>query len=215
MIGMMPSKRMTPLLGLAFLLVWCVGLGKAQGEEQQQNSACALRVSVLREDGTYVRTANVDLLDPSGKIIQSKKADGGRAEFCDFGFGYHSIVVRTTGHSCETTVKNIKVVPDVSQQIKVIFNICSYGGIHYPTNRSFVYFRVTSSDGEELQGVRIEGGDWSPQITDGYGRSLVEVPPGSTELTLSKDGFESQKVKIEAPDYYSEKEIAVQMRPSK
>jgi hypothetical protein len=43
----------------------------------------------------------------------------------------------------------------------------------------------------------------------------VPFQPYSLALALSKDGFESQKVKIEAPVYYSEKEIAIQMIPFK
>jgi PBP1b-binding outer membrane lipoprotein LpoB len=34
----MPSKRLTPLLGLAFLLVCCVGWGNAQGEQAKREN---------------------------------------------------------------------------------------------------------------------------------------------------------------------------------
>ena len=183
--------------------------------EQKQDSFCALQVFVYAADFTPVLTATVELLDSSGNVTQKKEAVGGQADFCDFGFGYHSIRVEGgINNSCETRVNNIKASYGLPQKINVVFNSCPYsasgGG-----NACFNYIRVSSPKGEKLRGVEIEGGENAPVITDEFGRAGIFVPEGSrTVLKLIKEGFITKKVVLDC-HRAARDEKSIKMRPAR
>jgi hypothetical protein len=177
------------------------------------NSFCALQVLVINGDGTPVRSATVDLLDPLGKVVQTQEAKSGHAEFCDFGFGYHSIRVRGTTDSCETAVRNIKVIYSKSQKISVVSNSCSYDAAAAASGSYSYYLRVSTAESEKLQGVRIEQKDHPPQFTDEFGRAQVVAPLSSVlELTLSREGFEKKELFLEIGFIPDETDLGVEMK---
>jgi hypothetical protein len=179
----------------------------------KQNAFCALQVSVINGDGTPVQTAFVDLLDPLGKVAQTQETKGGHAEFRDFGFGYHSIRVRGTTDNCETVVRNIKVIYGKSQKISVVSNSCSYDAAAAASGSYSYYLRVSTAEGEKLQGVRIEQKDHPPQFTDEFGRAQVAAPLSSVlELTLAKEGFEKKELFLEIGFIPDETDLVVEMK---
>jgi hypothetical protein len=182
-----------------------------------QDTFCALKLFVESEDGLRIRNALAELLDPSGKIIQSREVIEGHAEFCDFGFGYHSILVRgTSDDACDTMVKNVKVIYGQSQQIKVILNGCLGYRVGDISNGCFVYLRVSSETGEQLQGTKVLCDDRLQLFTDEYGRAQVGIHLFSgLELTFSRNGFETQNVHVECPYVPVNKEISIKMHPLK
>jgi hypothetical protein len=106
------------------ILVAILGLPKSTALGQTA-PFCALRISVQAQDGSPVHAALVDLIDPSQKVVQSRKVSNGWVEFCDFGFGYHSIRVRSDQpleDVCETMVRDVKVIYGRSQRMNVILN---------------------------------------------------------------------------------------------
>jgi hypothetical protein len=168
-----------------------MGWGNAQGEErdnsqkqepQTPDAFCALRVSVIRPDGTKVRAALVDLIDPTGKVIQSRNITDGNAEFCDFGFGLYSIRVRSDKplrDTCETIVRNVKAIYGYSQRFTVTLNLCLYGGDNIIGNSCVAYLRVLSSTGEPLNNVQIHRDNPPTYYTDEHGHLLHGISEGS------------------------------------
>lgn len=181
----------------------------------QDTSFCALTISVLREAGSPVPAAHIDLIDPSGKVVQSQNTVEGRASFCDIGFGYHSIRVRSDRpltDICETTVKNVKAIYGRSQHIDIIMNICLYGA-QTAGNACPTYLRISSPDGEKLHNVKIHWGDSQTFVTDEYGRTQIGIGTESTaELTIEKEGFVTQKTSIACPFIPVAKEVAIELQ---
>jgi hypothetical protein len=66
----MPSKRLTPLLGLAFLLVCCVGWGNAQGEQAKPETVQEQVDEVQDTEPLTVCEVLQNLPLYSGKLIQ-------------------------------------------------------------------------------------------------------------------------------------------------
>jgi hypothetical protein len=182
-----------------------------------QNSFCALKISAVSEDGSLIRNAFAELFDPLGQIIQRKEVVEGHAEFCDFGFGYHSILVRgKDDDTCDTMVKNVKVIYGRPQQIKVILNSCLEYRSADGGNACFVYLRVSSKTGEKIQNAKILKDDGLQIITDEYGRAQVGIRLFSgTDLTFSKNGYETRKAHVECPYVPVEKEMTIEMLPQK
>jgi hypothetical protein len=182
-----------------------------------QNSFCALKISAVSEDGTPLRNAFAELVDPSGQMIRRQEVVEGRAEFCDFGFGYHSILVRgKDDDTCDTMVKNVKVIYGRPQQIKVILNSCLEYRIADGGNACFIYLRVSSKTGERIQTAKILKDDGLQIITDEYGRAQIGIRLFSgADLTFSKNGYETRKVHVECPYVPVEKEMTIEMLPQK
>jgi hypothetical protein len=184
----------------------------------QEDTFCALHVSILQADEVPVRAALVELINPSGKVVQSRNTENGSADFCDFGFGYHSIRVRSDlplRNACETTVGNVKLIYGYSQNIKITLNRCLYGGSTIG-NGCLVYLRVSSSNGEPIQKARIHQTNLPILLTDIYGRARIGMGLGSAEeLIIEKQEFVTQKLSVECAYAPVEKEITIEMQQSK
>jgi hypothetical protein len=190
-------------------------VGSFEMQSNAQSSFCAVKLSAESINGLPVQSAFAELIDPSGKIIQRREIVKGQADFCDFGFGYHAILIRgKTDDDCQTIVKNVKVVYGLSQQIKVILHSCLEYRISDMANACFIYLRVSSLAGEQLQGVNIHRDNGQPLFTDEYGRARIGIPVFSAkDVAFSKNGFETQKVHIECQYTPVEKDMTIEMRP--
>lgn len=162
---------------------------------------CAVTLSVRLSDGQPVPSASARLIDPSGETVQRKRVINGRAEFCDFGFGPHSILVRAGSDCGSVLLRGVRLAYGFAQTFGVILNTCGYEG-NASGNACFTYLRVASPDGKPLAGVEIkETGVTSPIVaTDRYGRASVSVHAGAqAEFTLLKPGYKTDVLHLGCP----------------
>jgi hypothetical protein len=148
---------------------------------------CAVRV-LVSGDGGIPTPGLVELRDDHGVTVQSSTAPKGVAEFCDFGFGPHSIAVG--GSTCGAVVlPHIELRFGVTQTFRVYLNRC--GGDSLPRGCS-IYFRIGDGDHHPLAGVSIASNSIGGERTtaDSHGRALVWVPSGTSEsYSFSKVGY--------------------------
>ena len=134
-------------------------------------------------------------------MVQTRDVIGGKVEFCDFGFGDHSVRVRTSDSECAATrIENIRAEYGVTQKFSVIQNTCVREGDNV-SNGCFTYVRVVSADDLPLKGVLITAPSrWSSSMTDSYGRAEVAVHVGSAnDFTFSMPGFKSKTLHLACP----------------
>jgi hypothetical protein len=181
-----------------------------------QKNECALIVFVV-EEGKPVNGSNVDLLDSTGKVVQSKKSINGKADFCDFGFGLHSVRIWNDypGEYCQTIAKGFTFIQQFSQHVTIVTNRClgdvgQVVGGNSTTCDAFL--RISSPDGTKLPGVSIKSNQkqFGPQTSDQYGRAHYFIDIHSKgELTLSKEGYETKTVPVECSGQWSTEKIPV------
>lgn len=156
---------------------------------------CAVTVFVSDVSGVPL-PAPTELIDPTGKVVAHTEADAtGRAEFCDFDFGEHSIIVG--GRYCNSVViRGVRLRYPSPQIFKVALTPCT--GEHSEGNACEAYFRVRSGRGEPVAGAavqRAEGG--RPSTTDRYGRAATLISLESLEaFTFSAPGYEPQTLHL-------------------
>ena len=147
----------------------------ALGNAQSSRHFCALTLSVALADGSPVSSAKTELLDPNGTIVQRALIRGGYAEFCDFGFGDHSIRVYDEQH-LPVTVTGIRLRYGHEQAIKVVLNSpVDVGSDMAIGNVCRAYARVTSIDGKPIASARavVKAETYH---ADAFGRILLLVP---------------------------------------
>jgi len=110
---------------------------------------CAVTISVAAETSQPV-SAPAELIDSVERIVSSTRIVNGIAEFCDFGFGEHTIHIG--GDSCGSiTLHHVHLVSGVAQKFRVVLDNCLNGaeGGRYPPS-CLVYLRVASESGTKL-----------------------------------------------------------------
>ena len=155
---------------------------------------CAVRVTIFEPDGEPV-SPPVTLTDAGGKVVQSFSAVNGQAEFCDFGFGEHTIHIG--GDECgSVTLPHISFVFGVPQEFEVVLNPCFRGGDEGRRAACVVYFRVSSADGKKLGAASAAEGSRVAHA-DRYGRIFAAAPNGgSQDYRISAPGFVEKTVHV-------------------
>jgi hypothetical protein len=157
---------------------------------------CAVRVSIFEPDGEPV-SPPATLIGPDGKVVQSFTAVNGHAEFCDFGFGEHTIHIG--GDECgSVTLPHISFVFGVPQEFEVVLNPCFRGGDDGRRPVCVVYFRVTSADGKKLGAAELSVEGAKRVIhADGFGRIFTGVPNGAAQdYKLSAPGYADKMLHV-------------------
>jgi hypothetical protein len=206
-----------------FPLVLAAILGALCLSAHAQESFCALDVLVLSEDLNPIYRAAVDLIDLSGKVVQTQITNNGRVKFCDFGFGSHSISVRQTNpprEYCQSSVSNLKYIYNLPQKITVVLNSCLGhgadggrgvgGGGEITTCAAFI--RITTPAGTKIPNVQIINNQRPsvPVFTDKDGKAFVPIDRRSTaELAVSKTGYRAQKRQIQCSGMYETEEVGI------
>ncbi len=173
---------------------------------------CAVKVTVSSEMGTPASTP-VALIDSDNHVVRKVDSVNGHAEFCDFGFGEHTI--RVGSDQCGyVTLHRISLVYGLAQHFSVILNPCFMGadGGRYPPS-CLIYFRVSAADGRQVVSAfaTVVGG--TRQLTaDRHGRIFTAVlNDSSKDFTISADGYEDQAIRISCKSYETI-EKAVQLK---
>jgi|SRR5579864_2960461 len=151
---------------------------------------CAVRLDVHWSDGRPVEGEHAQLRDSAGTVISDVVIESGKAEFCDFDFGVHSILIGK-GSCAAVEIHNIQIRFEESQKLSVIRNLC-FGRGDAVGNACFVSVRVRQPNGQPIEGANIKDdlhGDLAR--TDAYGRALIGVLiKTNVHLTVSKIGFQ-------------------------
>jgi len=162
------------------------------------DDVCAVRVSVRSQNSTPISDVPVELLDESGKLVDLKRSSGGVVEFCDFGFGRHSI--RVGRESCGAVVlEDIWMDPLRTQEFYVIPRAC----VEVSSSPGcLAYFRVSSSQDGLLTTASLAGsGLKMPVRSDRYGRIVVGIAPGTTPtFSLRAPDHQEQSLTLECKD---------------
>lgn len=158
---------------------------------------CAVRVLI---EG--LPAASVELVDASGKTVAQTAPINGVAEFCDFGFGEHSIVVG--GDACGSVViRKVRLYKGGTQEFHVVLQGCAgTGGSVFPPS-CLTYFRVSSSTGEKLPAVTVTvPNDDRVFKGDGYGRVWLGMLNGASQtFTFSATGHRSSSITFHCENY--------------
>lgn len=155
------------------------------------SSFCALVVEVESSSGGTMQDGEAELADARGVVRARAQIRDGEVQFCDFGFGSHSLTLRQ-GASMTVTLSGIRLHYGETQRLRVIMNRGSgTGDMMSVGNACRAYLRVSDSrSGNPVAGVRADKST-PPIVSDKFGRLLVLVPWGQrTEFSLVGDGYQ-------------------------
>lgn len=196
------SKRAVVLLWLT--IAFCVPTA-AVAEE-----FCAVTVLVVDNAETPLRVP-LRLTGPDGKIVAVASTDkDGRASFCDFGFGDHSIEVYPDALN-SVMIRRVRLAYLSHQDFKVILTVPKYGG-ERAGDACLAYFRVASASGHAGSGVLVQIAGQLPDVkTDTYGRALrlIDSSAQDTAVTFSGPRYETQTIHISCAGRFQVEQLVV------
>lgn len=179
---------------------------------------CGVRVIVRTEAGDPVKLGTAYLLDALGVPVLAVPISNGNAEFCDFDFGIHEIVIPIPGCGQSVSLKGVRLDIWNEQRFSVILNGCGGDSIVVPSS-CLIYARVSSSvKALPLPGVDItvknNEASWTAR-TDRYGRARLAVRAGTIGVaTFSKVGFENHEEQLTcSSSLEGRREVSVRLVP--
>ncbi len=145
------------------------------------DDTCALTVQVITADGLrYPSPMPVTLLDTSGRTIERRSTVAGTVEFCDFGFGDHTVLVGDDQQCGSLYIRHIRFfLGQPPEKFKVVAPVCK-GGATGGINCG-VYLRISNSDGEKVPGAELWLHGALLHKADNFGRILLAMRNGQTE----------------------------------
>lgn len=169
---------------------------------------CALNVVVTNSRSQPVATP-VQLLDSAGKLVYEGIAADGKARICDFGLGFHRLIVGS--NKCgQVTIGKVYLQYGYPLHLKVVLNEC-FGEIM--VLGCPVYLRVAPAGAKPFAeiGVRLKSGTIK---TDRYGRLWFLLPRGEQEdVEIQLDGYQPVSRSFACPELRSiAEEIVLQPR---
>jgi hypothetical protein len=169
---------------------------------------CGVKLMVTTAEGRPIPVAPAELRDESGRVVAQTQIKNGKAEFCDFGFGLHSILVGG-GHCAAVELKNVRLRFGLLQTFQVVLNLCmNYGD---QGNACFAYFRVSSESGEPLSSVNVSSqtiSDYS--VTDRYGRVQTAVGIGKKDVfQFTKQGYRPERFSMSCDSFKGTEEKSI------
>lgn len=158
---------------------------------------CAVKLRVVSSDGKEPLHSQIPiyLLDAKGDAVSQTSLDQGYAEFCDFGFGLHSILIGKRDDCGSVEIKNIRYQWLQPQMFVAIVNRCVGQGEGW-IDGCFVYFRVVDSGGKIIPHPTAVRAD---QVSKGskYGFIPTGLPRGASgSFEISAKGFQSKTVDL-------------------
>jgi hypothetical protein len=162
---------------------------------------CAVRLKVVDSLGSPA-DARVELIGPSGRVVEGVGTVNGDAAFCDLDFGEHTI--RIGGNRCGfVTLHRIRLVYGVAQYFRTVLNDCmigSDGGVFPPA--CLVYFRVSSEEGKKLGDAQASADGVHFIHADTFGRIFISARNGkSTDFVVASHGYMSKTVHVTCVKY--------------
>lgn len=151
---------------------------------------CAVELSVSLARGGGADGAEAELVDQLGNVRERRHVSRGRAEFCDFGFGPHSITVRHYGNTT-VTLSGIRLVYGETQRFHVVLNASpQIGDVLTLGTACTAYLRVVDQDNRKpIGGAKASDSARNP-ASDEFGRLRILVPLlRFTTFTLRRDGY--------------------------
>lgn len=170
---------------------------------------CAVKVFVTDVTGAPAVTL-VRLSGSNGVVIDRVTSRKGEAEFCDFGFGSHSIDVAPNSYG-HVIIPDVRLVFGTTFIYKVYLN---FGGIgdQIPVACA-TYFRIASPHGDRLSGTTVRTEPAGIDLrADDFGRVLVQVDTyDSGVLEFSHPGYRPARIEYEClkPGYW-ERSVTLQ-----
>jgi len=160
---------------------------------------CAVQVLVT-VDNTPARSGIAELIDSTGRVVQTEKIANGKADFCDFGFGRYSILIRdnsSTPRCGDLEIKNVRAVYGVTQELRAVINVCGDEG-DIDGDACPTYVRVISADGTRLKDVEISSSSLvNSEHTDRYGRAGLLVHQGThADFTFLKQAYKVEHLRL-------------------
>lgn len=198
--------------------VFATFLVAAAPGQHNDSHFCAVRLLVSEANGGEpVRLAVAELIDPSGRVIQTQTVVNGQAEFRDFAFGKHSIFIHYGESQCAATeIKNVHLMYGFTQKLHAVLNSCPDEGDVGPGTACGTYVRVSSPDGQPIPATEIKArtGNYSER-TDTYGRADVSVENGTEdEFTFLHPGYKAYHLRLSCSRMsVGTKEAAVVLEP--
>ena len=180
------------------------------------NAECRLVIRVSYGDGSLVDIGHVELLDPAGKTIQQVPLHHGRASFCDFGFGEHSVVVRA-GPCLASRWDGVVLNPKRTRELKVVMNCDS--GEDGLSNFCEFYLRVRGEQDVSIPNasIRDPSGDILAKA-DSYGRILYVLRQGTRQSIIpAAPGWTGSGLTLECSkgtDYIPGSKISLELKRS-
>ena len=175
---------------------------------------CGVTVRVADETGIPL-SVPVRLFGPDEKLVIATESNrDGIAQFCDFGFGLHSILVGDD--NCNSVmIRRVRFPFPEQYEFRVVLSRCANRG-GYIGNACEAYIRVVLETGEPASGVEVAASGSSVK-TDRYGRASLLVHMGKQlQLTLWGPEYETTGVPIDCGDRWRiEKQVLVKRRASK
>jgi len=119
-------------------------------------------------------------------------------QFCDFGFGEHSLRIGRADCGL-TTIHNIRLKYGEAQTYTVVRNECPIMGDGLPLgNFCSAYLRISSEMGQQLGGAwAVMVGERNKQPADPYGRIILRLQPGlGTDVRISAPGYSEKTIHV-------------------
>lgn len=162
-----------------------------------ETNFCALTLEVSGIHGEVIRGVTAALKNETGNIVQQQLVEGRFVQFCDFGFGRHSLVLQ---NGCSMEIHDVYIKFGIEQKLKAIVNPCrGPSGGDVLGNACFTFVRIASDNGEPIPGARLASSK-QQRTADSYGRARVVVAEGDEQaFTVSKNGFETVSFKSGCP----------------
>ncbi len=180
---------------------------------------CALQVTVVDSSGQPA-SVPVALLDSKGEVVEGAVTRGGHTQFCDFGFGLHS--VRVQNRDCGFIVRDrVLLVNGVTQEVRVTLD-CKQGeeasGVLTVSPSCPLYLRVQSDSAEKLSGASATVPDRvEPYRADVYGRIFGRIRKPSSgvpaTIMIGAPGYVSSSIAIAACSASEQIERLVTLKP--
>jgi len=193
----------------ALLCVICLAVSPVAAAD-----LCGVKVRVASDTGMPL-SVPAQLFGPNGKLVRATESGrDGVAEFCDFGFGQHSILVGDD--SCNSVMIRKVHFPFPEQyEFRIVLTPCAGRGAYFG-NSCEAYVRAVTESGEPASGVEMAASGPSVRA-DKYGRASVPLRLDKQEqLTLWGPEYETTGVPIECGDRWRiEKQVLVKRRASK
>jgi hypothetical protein len=160
------------------------------------NQPCAVTVRVVGTGGEAVNFTQIQLIDPSGRIVLNEIMQESEYKICDFGFGVHTL--RVGANEClPVSISNLRVDLAHPLYLTVVLNTCSYRVMRSACR---AYFRTVDDAGKPIAGVAFSPAlSDLPQVTDQYGR-WQGLFKGTKLLQFSKSGYVSRSAMIKCID---------------
>jgi hypothetical protein len=216
--------RVFPILGLLTMLL-CPLVGA--------EDFCAVQVHVSDQAGNAART-QVQLFDAAENLVQGATTRDGSVEFCDFGFGTHTIRVGENG--CFTTITSVRLVYSVPQDYRIVHGCPAPADAPRTISGSFpndalgsrvlwtgekyvpacrVYLRISSESGKKVgEAVATGEGLPNPISADVYGRIFFYMQSKSvTKISISAPGYAGESFNIDCRGDYTERATVLHASP--